>query len=225
MCYNATASIGSFVVSLLGSSFLFMRNNRDDRVFSCILFGVSIMQLGEYLIHHDLDCKHPKQLNKLGSTLGFYSHLFIQPLFALLGTIFFGTIGINGVSDSNSNGVYVYPLLALWFSLWFVYVKYAYDNYPSKKDWCSYQYPCDKTSEKIGCQLYWPWFTSIHEPLYMILVFLLPILFSKVITHKIFWIIYVLLGPVLLLQVYPKTAGSLWCFLGPGLTIFTKMLL
>lgn len=43
MCYNATASIGSFVVSLLGSSFLFMRNNRDDRVFSCILFGVSIM--------------------------------------------------------------------------------------------------------------------------------------------------------------------------------------
>lgn len=214
MCYNAQASIGSFLVSLIGSTFLFSRNNKDDRLFAVILFGVSIMQLGEYLIHIDIKCKHPNKLNILGSKLGFYSHILIQPLFSLLATILFGSVN-----------QYYKPIFTLWGILWILYIKYAYDNYPSEKEWCSYRYECDKGYEKIGCHLYWPWFKSINEILYMTLVFFLPILSSSTVQYKVFWLIYVILGPGLLSLVYPKTAGSIWCFLGPGLTILTKMFL
>jgi hypothetical protein len=49
MCYNASASIGSFLISFVGSTYLFLRNIKDDRLFAVIIFGVSIMQFGEYL--------------------------------------------------------------------------------------------------------------------------------------------------------------------------------
>ena len=212
MCYNASASVGSFLISLIGSTYLFLRNIKDDRLFAVIIFGVSIMQLGEYLIHIDINCDSPNKFNVLGSKIGFYSHIIIQPMFSLLATLLFGLLRSNYI-------------LILWGLLWVLHIKYSYDRYPKDKDFCSYRYKCDKGYEKIGCQLYWPWFKSINEMSYMSLVFFLPILLNVNVQYKLFWAIYVIFGPGVLSLLYPKTAASIWCFLGPSITILLKSIL
>ena len=99
---------------------------------------------------------------------------------------------------------------------------WSYYYWPSQNDLCSYMYKCK--NKALGCQLYWPWYSYVNVPLYGLLVYVLPILFSDL-ANKLLWIIYAGLGPVLLTILYPKTSYSVWCFLGPALTVFIKIFL
>ena len=207
MCYSASASLGSFLISLVGFLYLYYRNKRNDRMLGFLVLGISIMQIGELLIHLDIDCK--TGLNKIGSILGMFSHSIIQPAFALGAIILFCKKKLND------------ELLLFWFLLIITSVISNIFYWPQKGDLCSYKHECVDQSK--GCQLYWPWYTSINVPLYAALVFILPIIFSDL-EHKIMWIIYVLLGPIIFTYLYPKTASSVWCFLGPVLTILLKIL-
>ena len=38
------------------------------------------------------------------------------------------------------------------------------------------------------------------------------------------WTIYVAIGPIVMTYLYPKTASSVWCFIGAFLTILLKIL-
>ena len=48
------------------------------------------------------------------------------------------------------------------------------------------------------------------------------IIFSDI-KNKPMWLTYIFMGPILLMYLYPKTASSIWCFLGPALTILLKI--
>lgn len=208
MCYSAPASLGSFAISVLGFLFLYKRNKPSDRLFGMLILGISIMQLGEYLIHIDIECK--KGYNKAGSILGMFSHSLIQPLFAFLAVMLFSKNKLNK------------QVTLLWIILIIVSLTSNIMYWPKPENLCSYKYECQDESK--GCQLYWPWFSSINIPLYISTVFVLPIIFSDI-KNKPMWLTYIFMGPLLLMYLYPKTASSIWCFLGPALTVLIKILI
>jgi hypothetical protein len=206
MCYSANASLGSLSISILGFLFLYYRNKPADRLVGMIIIGVSIMQIGEYLMHIDIDCK--KGLNKTGSVIGMLSHSLIQPLFAFLAVMLFSKNKLNN------------QVTLLWIILIIVSLTSNIMYWPKTENLCSYKHECVDKSK--GCQLYWPWFSSINVPLYITTVFVLPIIFSNI-KNKAIWLTYIFMGPILLMYLYPKTASSIWCFLGPALTILLKI--
>jgi hypothetical protein len=207
MCYSAEASIGSFMISFIGFLFLYNRNHKNDRLFATIIFGISTMQIGEYLIHRDLNCiRHG--LNKLGSAIGLLSHSIIQPLFSFFAVLLFSRFKL-------SNNIKI-----LWIILIVLNMIWSFYYWPKPQDLCSYSYECQ--NKKLGCQLYWPWYSSVNVPLYALLVFIMPILFSDL-ANKLLWLVYVGIGPGMLTILYPKTSNSVWCFLGPALTILIKI--
>ena len=208
MCYSASASLGSFAISVLGFLLLYNRNLTGDRLVGMLILGISIMQIGEYLIHIDIECKNG--LNKAGSVVGLLSHSLIQPLFAFLAVMLFSKKKLNN------------QVALLWIIMIVVSLTSNIMYWPKDKDLCSYKYECEDNSK--GCQIFWPWFTSINVPLYVTLVFILPIIFSDM-KHKLLWGAYVVIGPTALTYLYPKTASSIWCFLGPALTILLKLVL
>jgi hypothetical protein len=208
MCYSANASLGSFLISAIGFIFLYNRNRTADRIVGMLILGISIMQIGEYLMHIDIECK--KGLNKIGSIVGLLSHSLIQPLFAFLSVMLFSKNKINS------------QVTLLWIILIITSLVSNIMYWPKNEDLCSYKHEC--VDESKGCQLFWPWFKSINVPLYSTLVFVIPIIFSEL-QNKLLWGTYIAGGPIFLSFLYPKTASSIWCFLGPALTILLKVIL
>lgn len=208
MCYSAEASLGSFLISLFGFILLYLRNYKNDRLIGLVIFGVSIMQLGELLIHLDLECK--TGVNKIGSSIGLLSHSLIQPLFSFISILLFSSIKLDP------------KLKIFWALVIFISFSSSLFYWPENKDLCSYKY--NYINNKTSHQLYWPWFKSINIPLYGSLVFILPILFSDL-KYKIFWLLYSMSGPIILTYLYPKTSSSLWCFFAPAITIILKLFL
>ena len=150
MCYSASASLGSFFISLVGFLYLYNRNLKNDRMVGLLIFGISIMQIGELLIHLDINCK--TGLNKVGSILGMFSHSLIQPVFALVAIVLFSKKKLSN------------DLLLFWIALIVISFISNLFYWPKKENLCSYKYKC--IDEKKGCQLYWPWYTSINVPVY-----------------------------------------------------------
>ena len=207
MCYSAKASLGSFLISFIGSYYLFTRNQLNDKKFAVIIFGVSLMQLSDFLIHKDIECNN--NLNKIGSRLGFLSHIIIQPLFSLLATILFN-------NNKKINNKHIFG----WIIIWIYYLYDTTKKWPKDKDWCSFKNKCKKGQK--DCQLIWPWHNSINSILYGILVFILPILIGDIKNKKL-WILYSIIMPEIIRKNYPKTIPSMWCFIGPVLTLLIKI--
>ena len=207
MCYSAKASLASFLISFIGSYYLFTRNEINDKKFAVIIVGISLMQLSDFLIHKDIECKN--NLNKMGSRLGFLSHIIIQPLFGLLATILFN-------NEKKIDIKYIFG----WILFWIYYLYDTCKKWPADKDWCSYKNKC-KNGE-VDCQLIWPWHSSINNILYGILVFILPVLLGDI-ENKKMWIAYCVIMPKIIEKYYPKTIPSMWCFAGPVLTVAIKI--
>ena len=201
MCYNATSSLANFIISLAGIIFLFIRNEKNDRFVGNIIFGVSIMQIGEYLIHLDLKCK--KNLNKVGSRIGYLSHIILQPLFGLISLLYFNERKITKTE------------LIIWLITYLIYFFYSCTKWPKDKDFCTYKNKC---KDKKHCSLFWPWEKSINMILYTIIVFIIPVFFSGL-NNKIIHTAISGIGILITALLRPKTKSSIWCFISPLLII------
>ena len=85
MCYSVEASLGAFLFALVLSYSLYKRNKGNDRSIAILMFGISIMQIAEFFMHLDPDCK--SNMNKYSSMFGLFVLLMIQPLFSILSNI------------------------------------------------------------------------------------------------------------------------------------------
>ena len=137
MCYSAKASLASFLISFIGSYYIYERNQFNDRKFATIILGISLMQISDYLIHKDINCKN--NLNKMGSRLGFLSHIIIQPLFGLLATILFN-------NEKKIDTKYIFG----WILFWIYYLYDTCKKWPADKDWCSYKNKCKNAIKKAN---------------------------------------------------------------------------
>jgi len=218
MCYSAKASVIAFLIDIICGLYLtlFPKANMETKITGLILIGVGSMQLAELLIHLDPQCEN--NLNKIGSRLGFLSLAVIQPIFALVATLYFAHSKMNIL------------ILGIWLSVFLIYLVLITKEWPTDKDWCTKRTDCSK--EKNNCKIDWTW--APHRGwkwrgwIYWILIIILPILvaFNKKIVWfgilSIFYIISVLTSKFFEKGYSIKRHESYSCFWGPiviGLTL------
>ena len=198
MCYSAEASMGAFVFALILSYSLYTRNKGNDRSIAILIFGISTMQIAEFFMHLDPDCK--SNINKYSSLLGLLILLIIQPIFSIL-------------SNINTQKKITKEIITQLI-LWVIYVLYMIKYYkPSSNDLCS------KKDCEGDCKLTWNWLKTngdvIFNILYILLIFIIPIyvMYKNKLNKSIIWLIYLLLSIIFIHN--SKYFSTLWCFWGP----------
>ena len=200
LCYNLGATIVAMAVMVLGSLFFIFSSNssKDSKVVSFVILGAATMQIGELLMHIDENCS--TGLNEIGSYLGYFSLLVIQPFFSLIGAYLYNE------KEEDTKGMckdfilmlrkflpYVWIVVA---GVWFGYFSWKYfpkqdDTYFSKdlnqtvSVWCT----TDKTCADDMCDLDWKWDDLNRDERYWpywTLVFLIPALTLR---RWVFWTI------------------------------------
>ena len=198
MCYSAEASLGAFVFALFISYSLYTRNKGNDRSIAILIFGISTMQIAEFFMHLDPNCK--TNINKYSSILGLFTLILIQPLFSIMSNIH--------TQKKLSKEIITQIILAI---IYFIYIVKYY--WPKSSEWCS-------KKNCIGdCKLSWNWWKSgkdyIPLILYLVVVLLIPIyvLNKNNLNKALMWLSYLFLSVILIYS--NKYFNTLWCFWGP----------
>ena len=76
MCINEKVSMTAFITCTTASLYLFYRNNKYDRWVAIFFFYIGLMQLLEYFMWIDQECKG---LNQISTDIGFWHNIF-QPV-------------------------------------------------------------------------------------------------------------------------------------------------
>jgi len=179
------------------SYYLLKRNKGNDIYISIIIFGVSLIQVAEAIIHLDTRCN--TQLNLLGSKLAFIVLIFLQPFFSILSTIYL------------TKGIFNYKVISHILT-WLVFIIYVILNrWP--KIWCTTK---DEVCDEDHCKLNWQWFRFssddiMYDILYSIVLFGIPIIIMN--KHNIQWFIYTILSAIFIF--HSKYFATHWCFLTP----------
>lgn len=172
MCYSKESSMHSMIIHVICTFILVMwgiKYKRNDMVcVGVILFGIGTMQLAEYYMHDDLTCSNGK--NRIGSVLGYYSLIIIQPIF-----------GMIAIQLANVKANAKKKLCLIWAALLLINIISTIPTFPKDKDLCTNKKICD---HKPYCTLYWDWnpwgkanaFTPIQWIIYCTLVFGLPLI-------------------------------------------------
>lgn len=197
MCYSAEASLGAFGFALMLSYILYVRNKNNDRSIAILIMGISTIQIAEFFMHLDPNCK--SNMNKYSSMLGLMTLLFIQPMFSVLSNIH--------TQQKISKEIITQIIL------WIIYVIYMIKYYwPKSSEWCS-------KKNCIGdCKLSWNWwkpgYDYIPQILYPLIILIIPIYVLYNIKYKSFiWLIYILISVIFIYT--NKYFNTLWCFWGP----------
>lgn len=207
MCITKGVSITTFLICSLSSIYLYQRNNPNDR-WIAVLFGyVGIIQLLEYFMWKDQECKG---LNQKTTKIAFYIILF-QPIVSLL------------VAYSMTNGK-----IPTWlYMINIIYVIYAVPILYSKLEDNQCTKPCDGSNYGLN----WPWATGSNTLLWIVFFcgLVSPFLLMKktgnifFIFNLIIWLLSGIIGSYRCQGLVDIPSGSLWCmmaFLGPLVGIY-----
>ena len=197
MCYSSEASIGAFMFSAILSYILYRRNKNNDRSIAILIFGLSFMQIAEFIMHMDPKCK--SNINRYGSILGMSSLLIIQPIFSIL--------AVYHKQRKISKEIILQIILCIFYI--FYMMKYLW---PKSSEWCSKKDCID------DCKLSWNWWKAgddyIQHILYMLIVLLIPIYVMYKFKYKAFiWLLYIFLSVVFIYT--NKYFNTIWCFWAP----------
>jgi len=199
MCISAKVSMGAFILCLTSCAYLYKRNNINDRWVAILFVYLGSMQLLEYMMWMDQECKG---LNQFATNLGFY-HNILQPVISILVAYYY----TNGKLPIYIYGIYIIYLVS---SFPFIYKM-------KKKNQCSL--PC-KDSE-IG--LSWE-YTNTQNQAYVWGVFCLAISLPLLMMKKDGYIYTgIIIGTYILSHFISKNRcsntnvsapnGSWWCIL------------
>ena len=207
MCFSKELSIKSFIFGLIsGLLLIFFGNDKSkntNKAIGIFFIFVSFMQLIEYFIWEDIDCKNG--LNKFSFGLGpMLNHL--QPIiFFLLCSVFI-----------ESSNLFPQEFIIFLIIIYVIYIINKYYDYiinnPNK---CVY-------TNKEG-HLDWPWKYNFNY-IYFILIEL--IIFSNYYKNKNLMISFLISYLLLFLSnhKFNKNSGELWCFMVTGIPLINLFL-
>ena len=199
MCYSAEASMGAFVFALFISYSLYTRNKGNDRSIAIMIIGISTMQIAEFFMHLDPNCK--TNINKYSSILGLLIMIIIQPLFSILSNI-------NTQKKILTKEIITQIILGI---IYFLYIVKYY--WPKSSEWCS------KKNCVGDCKLSWNWwkpgYDYIPQILYIVVILIIPIyvMNKNNLNKALIWLSYLFLSVVFIYS--NKYFSTLWCFWGP----------
>lgn len=205
MCISAEASrnmfIGGIVSSLLLYKFGIKGLNKQNLFLIIVFLYVISMQVIDYLVWTDLDCKLGR--NRIAGILGSFLN-YSQPLFVLL-------IGYLVLSKNIKKGVLGLNLVYLVLFVYFLF------NYYSKGEFCS------SVDPETG-NLVWNWTqSSIIKVLalgYFIVLFVNLLSFADN-NFMLFAIGLILLYIIMVMANIKnyKSIGNVWCFVTPTIIV------
>jgi len=150
MCINDRVSIGAYILCMTTCVYLYKRHNMNDR-WIAIMFGYfGSMQLLEYMMWIDQECKG---LNQFATTLGFLHNIF-QPVMSILVAYYY----TNGKLP-----IYIYGIFIIYLTTSFPWIYKM-----KKKNQCSL--PCKNSN--VG--LSWD-YTNTQYQMYVWGIFCLAI--------------------------------------------------
>lgn len=197
MCVTKEVSLSVFIICSISCIYLYKRNLVNDR-WVAILFGyIGIMQLLEYFMWKDQECKG---LNQKTTIIAFYFLLF-QPIVSLL-------VAYHFTNGEIPNWLYMIE---------FIYIIYAIPILYSKLEPNQCTKPCN--GSKFG--LNWPW--VVDNSLVWVVFFgglVSPFLLMKKTGTKFFilnliaWILSGIIGSYRCQGLVDIPSGSLWCLMG-----------
>lgn len=200
MCVSAEFSINTFIFIIIGIILLYFRNYKYDHFLIPYLIFVATIQLGEYFIWSDIDCKN--NLNILGNLI-IITSLYFQ-CFALI----YGIYSLDPKLKYNISNIN-YLFYGIIIILIINYINYIYNLSYKNTALCITKY-----------KNHLSWLITFNENdfIFNTLYFLLPLMLLII---KNFFISFTLISFfyfILLLSYYKFSAGkewlSIWCLLG-----------
>ena len=91
MCVNKEVSLISFIFVITVCTYLFKRNNQNDRWIAIVFGYIGLMQLIEFFMWIDQKCKN---INIIATKIGFFQNLF-QPLISIIIALYFTKKKLN----------------------------------------------------------------------------------------------------------------------------------
>lgn len=202
MCYTKEISIQSFFFGLLCGLSLIKFGNKEssktNKVIGLFYIFVSFMQLIEYFLWKDINCK--TGLNKIGFTLGpIFNHL--QPIILFILCMIF-------IKSSNIIPKTFFIFLIILYLIYIIkkYIDYILNN----SDQCV-------QPNETG-HLEWIWKYNFNYIFYFLINLLVLINYYKNKNITITLIIsYILL--FISINKFNKNIGELWCFMVTGIPL------
>jgi hypothetical protein len=195
MCISANASLKVFFSTIIGVFIIIEYGTKELKNYN-ILFSLGIMyavfmQLVDYFIWIDLDCKkgYNKIVTKLAPML-----LYSQPIIILL---------IGSLLFDNKQIPISLKIVNIFYGLYVI--KNIVDNWDKNE--------CTKLSKETG-YLNWGWKWQPLGIIYFLLLLTNFLFFARNI-YGITFMGLVLLLYIVLFIFKPKNAGELWCFSSP----------
>ncbi len=202
MCYSKDLSLSALIFGLSSSFLLIEFGNKQsyntNRTIGYFFMYVTLMQLVEYFLWVDIDCK--SGLNKLGSLIGpILNHL--QPIILLIIASYL--LESNSIVSTNT--------LVSWNALYLLYVIYQYVKYINNSDnLCIKTNDCDHID--------WTWKKDFNYLFYFAISFINIINYSNNMNLLTSFIVSYLL---LLISIFKfnKNVGEFWCLMVTGIPL------
>lgn len=197
MCISSRASISVFIFGILSCFILLKYGNKDlenhNKVIAYSISFVLLMQLVDFFIWNDLDCK--LNLNKMMGIIG--------PILNYLQPLIFFILAIKYLNVSDNKHYEIVKGINIAYLIIFLVL---YANYLNNREFCSSLNPNNNIS--------WLWskklniISNIHV---IVLAINLFFIFKKNFALLCFITGYSLLA--ISIKYFPKSVGELWCFL------------
>lgn len=211
MCWNATSSLTSFIIGYSICLILFIRNKEFDRYYSVFFLWILSVQLFEYLMWIDQECKSTNNIsNQILCPM-----ILLQPIvlaFISLYFIKFDTLTTNILVISTIISLIVFIVSYITMGTW-------------KEKQCS------KPKDNQCHSLQWPWLKKnglINTINYftMLVILFIILYFTNNIYLRIF-VIYLLATLLISVTIKPfnNSDYSHWCFFAIGLPLLKLIIL
>ena len=209
MCVNKEVSLISFIFVITVCTYLFKRNNQNDRWIAIVFGYIGLMQLIEFFMWIDQKCKN---INIIATKIGFFQNLF-QPLISIIIALYFTKKKLN-----KFHFMYVSSFLYIIF----VIPRLLIDGY-KKTNKCTR--PC--SNNKYGLSFI---YTDVNYPVITWQLFALALIIPFTLMNKnsglyitLSYLTYII---ALIIERFRKcnegtpASGSWWCLLGAIIPFF-----
>jgi len=205
MCWNATSSLTSFIVGYIVCLILYIRNKNYDRFYSIFFLWILSVQLLEYLMWIDQECKN---LNNISNQI-LCPMILLQPIILSVLSLYF----IN-FDNMTKNTLIISTIISFIIAIL---------SYIIMKPWESKL--CSRPDNNNCHSLKWPWLKKnniLNTINYFVLAFIIALILLKTNNfYLIIFVFYLFISLIfsLLIKPFNKSQTSHWCFLAVGLPI------